>query len=492
MDELVELALRAFHAARAWLAARPVLALAVAGLVCSVVVMVAGARVGAAPSAVPYDLWLGLSPRPGYGGNHRIAAVVLVAATAGLVALWLLALAGLRRWERSLGSIWFLGGVWAAPFLVGPPLFSTDVFGSVSDGLLLRDGLSPYHHAATALGARRVVEAIDPGDRSVRSASGPMSLLLHHLVVSVGTGNVVAAVLLLRAVAAVAVVVCGILALELAGSQRPFVLGLIVLNPAVLLYIVGACHLDSLTVALVLGALVLARRGRWPAAVAVATVAAGFEQIAFVAVLALVAVHAFGSVRPSWRRFARDVLVVAVVLVLATLAVPHGTDWRLNLDRLTHDHTPFAPACLLSDVVSWIVPAASFDDLAVGGRVAALAAAVTAIGYLLITVRRRPIERTVGYALLAGGLLAPVLYPWFLLWGVLVLAATARDAVRDCIVALSVAGCFLQSPDLPTWLTDATAAVALVLCGAVVVVRAVVRERQATDDPQPQPVSAGG
>jgi hypothetical protein len=138
--------------------------------------------------------------------------------------------------------------------------------------------------------------------------------------------------------------------------------------------------------------------------------------------------------------------------------------WIRNIAETTHEHTFWAPANLISDLIAPVVSSASYDDLAVGGRVAALLAAITVVGYLLLTVLTRPLERTVGYLLLAVGLLSPVIYPWYLIWGVVCLAPSATRLRRDWLIALSAAAALLT----PLGFGERTAQ--LVTTGALVLI----------------------
>jgi hypothetical protein len=52
-------------------------------------------------------------------------------------------------------------------------------------------------------------------------------------------------------------------------------------------------------------------------------------------------------------------------------------------------------------------------------------------------------EQTVGYALLWGAILAPVVYPSLLVFGLLCLAPVVIGVQRDWVIALSCAACVL-------------------------------------------------
>jgi alpha-1,6-mannosyltransferase len=69
----------------------------------------------------------------------------------------------------------------------------------------------------------------------------------------------------------------------------------------------------------------------------------------------------------------------------------------------------------------------------------------------------------VGYSLLALGLLAPVLYPWYLLWGCACLAPTAAGVRRIVVLALCAVGCVLVPPGFSPLTANVLTGVALVV-----------------------------
>lgn len=482
MNDLAERALRGLDVARKAVLARPLPWLAAAGFLAGAVVVVAGGRIGASPAALPINAWLGLLPHAGYRVVGVLPGLIMLAGIVALALAWLavLALVAARRvGERAL---WTTAAVWAVPFVVGPPLLSTNAFRAVANGILARQGLSPYHHGPSALDDEvSLVNAIDPTWRGAHATGGPLSLALEHLLSTAAAGNAVATLVLLRALAVVSAVAIGRLATQLSGPRHEPALAITVLNPALLLFVVSGAQLEGVFVALLLAALVRAGRRHWPSAVALACLATGLKPIAVVAVVAVIAAHAVGARRHiAWRIAARDAAVAVPVLAACAFVVPYGFGWAANLGSLTREHTPFAPASLVSDLISRIVSPASFDDLAVGGRVAAILAGVTVMAYLLVTVRHRPLERTVGYALLAAALLGPVLYPWYLLWGLLCLAPTARRTLRDWVIALSVVACVLDPAGFTVRTGEVVTGCSLAAVAAVLVPRVVVRQRRTT------------
>ncbi len=490
MNDLAEKALHGLDVARRQVRDRPLLSLSFAGFVISGLIVVAGARVGAAQPTRPLTTWLGLQDPHSTRSGDSIPGILMVAGVAGLVLLWLLAVHVVRRSAPPARRVWWLAAAWATPFAIGPPLMDTSVYSYAAFGLLQRQGRSPYQHSPADLGARAVVAAIEPGQRETPSGVGPLGTLLQHLAASVSGGSALGAVIVLRVVAVIAAVVIGLLAADLAGPQRSRALSLTVLNPLLLLYVVSAAHLDGVMIALVLAALVAAQQRRWLRAVLLAAVAGSVSAQAFLVVPGIVVVHWLGRrTIPAWRLIGRDLLVAAATFGGLGFAVRDGFGWLRTVSKQFSAHTPFSPTGAVAKVLTPVVRGASYDDLAAGARITTLAALVCAVAYLLATARQRALERTAGYSLLALALLAPVLYPWYLLWGCLCLAPMINGPRRTAVLALCAAGCFLVPPGFAPASANAITAAALTVVAGVTLL-ALLRARRPAR--RSRPVSAEG
>jgi hypothetical protein len=434
--------------------------------------------------------WLGLQDPHAIRSGDALPGILMLAGIAALVLLWLLAVHVVRRSAPPARRVWWIAAAWAAPFAIGPPLMDTTVYSYAAFGLLQRQGHSPYNHAPADLGARRVVAAIMPGQRGTPSSVGPLGTFLQHLAASIGGGSALGAVIVLRVVAVLATVALGVLAADLAGAQRSRALTLTVLNPLVLLYVVSAAHLDAVMIALVLAALSSAQQRRWLRAVVLACVAGSVSGQAFLVVPGIIVVHWLGRrTVASWRLIGRDLLVAAATFGVLGFAAKDGFGWLRTVSKQFSTHTPFSPTGAIAKLLTPIVPGASYDDLAAGARITTLTALVCAICYLLATARQRALERTAGYSLLALALLAPVLYPWYLLWGCLCLAPMITGTRRTAVLAFCAAGCFLAPPGFAPITSNAITGAALTVVAGVTVL-ALLRSRSTARTPRT--VSAAG
>jgi hypothetical protein len=489
MNDLAEKALHGLDVARRAVISRPMLAFGALGCAVSAVIMVAGAQVNVRRPTRPVSTWLGLQDAHGVPGDDWVPGAIMLGAIALLVLIWIALVESVRRHDQPERRVWSVAAAWALPFVLGPPLMDTTIQSYAAFGSLQRHGLDPYDVGANHLGANRIVAAIEPSFRGTPSSSGPLGTLLQHAALSLSGGSLLGAMLVLRATGVVATVLIGRFATDLAGTRRSRALTLTVLNPLLLLFVVSAGHLDGLMVALVLAALAAAGQRRWLVSIALVCIAGSVEGQAFVVLPAIVAAHWLGRRTIAWwRLIGRDVAVAAGTVVLCALVVPDGFGWLWTVSEQFSAHTPFSVAGAIAKLFKPVVRGASYDDLAAGARITAITAMVCLIGYLIATARQRALERTAGYSLLAIALLAPVLYPWYLLWGALCLAPAATGARRLAVIGLCAAGCLLMPPGFSPTTTNVVTGVALTVVVGVVLTVALRRERALR---RAVPVSAG-
>lgn len=311
--------------------------------------------------------------------------------------------------------------LWAAPLLVGPPLMSLDVHSYVAQGEMARIGLDPYRVGPEFMRGD-FYDPVDPRWRAAHAPYGPLALLLSKAAVIVSGHSPVGSVLLLRIVAAGAVAVAAVLALRLA-SDRATTLVLTAGCPLVLVTLVSAAHHEAVVTALIMAALVAQRAGRPTFAVGLAALALADKLPGAVALGALGMLHLAEAtgLRDRLRVLARDGAAVLVVWVPLALAVPNPLGWVRALSTPGLGRTAYAPVSLVAFVTR--VP----ESLV---RAAGEVLSVLIVGRLILTVRRRPLAATVGWGLLAVGLLGPVLYPWYLTPAAVVLATLEGRGAR--------------------------------------------------------------
>ncbi|MFD4716967.1 polyprenol phosphomannose-dependent alpha 1,6 mannosyltransferase MptB [Streptomyces sp. NPDC058423] len=416
-----------------------------------------GTVAGALPVREPWGLW------GAYGSVVTTAgAVVAYAGLTLLVLAWwaygrLLAGGdgtgpGLRHTVVTLG--W-----WAAPLVLAPPLHSADVYSYIAQGAMVLEGHDVYAHGPSALGPDSLgadaAASVGGNWTDTPAPYGPVFLLLAKAVVWVTGGTVVPAVLGMRliAVAALVLVAWAVRGLAVAcGADERRALWLAVLNPLLLLHVVGGVHNDGLMIGLMLTGVLLALRGRPLTGGAVVALAVMIKSPAALALLFIGLIVVRRGEGPLARRLVKGLtgpaLVAAAVVAAASLLGGTGFGWLRTQSVAGAIHTPLSLTSDLGQGVGLAARALTGAELAtVKGAVQTLglAAALAVIAFLafraLLPWRGRPALDPVyalGLSLLVLVALSPMVQPWYLLWGTAAVAATVPAGDSPVVRVLMV------------------------------------------------------
>ena len=406
-------------------------------------------------SKLPGSWFMGLPAHPLATGPTPWTGVVPVyGGIALLLASWVLLVGQVDR-HVGMRRLWVVLGMWAAPLVVAPPLFSRDAYAYVADGQLVSSGLNPYTHGVDALGSSRFVHLVDPLWRTTHAAYGPLFLDVVHADVSLTGHTVVAAIVGMRVLAALALAACGACVAAITRSlghhpARPFALA--VLNPLALLYLLAGMHNDVLMLALLLAGVAMATRRHPAIAVVLCAAAASVKLPAALGVVFIA--WDWGRRHPGsarrWATAAGAMGLAAAAAALVTLGSGFGWGWLVS-------------GSVSGNVVSWLDPSTALG-LAVGRAVqaaglgrnthAAVLAArsiglvVAAAVSLRMVVRppRGSLTQGLGWGLLSFAVLGPVVWPWYESWGVALLAVGSTRIGRAAIFAVSAIACYATFP----------------------------------------------
>ena len=320
-----------------------------------------------------------------------------------------------------------------AAFALAPPLLSLDVFSYLSYARLgALHGLNPYDFAPAAIphddAAARVQDY-----RDAASVYGPLFTLGSY---PAGLIGVPAGMWALKAGSALSVLGLALLVARVAterGISPAPAAALVVLNPLVLVDVVGGAHNDALMMLDLFGgaAHLLSSRA---ASGGMAKVAAAAIKIP-AAVAAPFALAGAGGRRPRARLLIGLALgllaICAVALAIFGTAVVHGLDFLSGSQQHTSYHSLPATAARGLGV-----------DVDAARAVFAAAYVALAVWLLVWTARGGDWVRAAAWAMF--GLLCATVYlvPWYLLWA-LPLVAVARDRA---LVVLTLALCAYQLP----------------------------------------------
>ncbi len=428
---------------------------AVAGLLAAAAV--AGAVVGGSSfvSHLP-GAWFFGTPGGPLGsvstGASRAPALAILGVYGGLgalVVIWWRFLRALRAHPgMPVGQVARVVAAWAAPFAVAPPLFSRDVYSYAGQGALVTFHINPYHYGPGVLGATPFNLLAGPLWANTPSPYGPTFLSLDGLVTQLSGHQVLADLVLLRllSVVGVALVVAGLPVLARSvGRDAGLAVALGAGSPVVLATIIGGAHNDGLMVGLLVAGLAAWKRWGPVPGIVLCALAAGVKAPAALGIV-LIGWNWAGHDAGVVRRGARTLLGLGIAgTVLAVLSAVSGVGWGWVVSLTAGDTiwTGVTPVDAVTRVAAGLLHLAGATTSTASVRTVVALTAVTvamvAGTWLLWHSPRIGPIRALGLALLVLALLSPVLWSWYLTWGLVVLAPVAGDRLRRGLIWLSVA-----------------------------------------------------
>ena len=357
-----------------------------------------------------------------------------------------------------MSSLWWMLALWAIPMIVAPPLFSRDVFSYAAQGEMTAHHISPYFYGPFTLGAgsNAWVKPVDPLWGNAPAPYGPLFLFLDGSIDRLTGHHQLAAVVGLRLLEVVAVGLIGVGVSQLARGMgrdpgEAFVLS--ALNPLVLLTLIGGAHNDAIMAALLVTGIALAVKKRPVWALVACSCAAAIKAPAALG-LGYVAWtwHPPGA---AWRQRVRPALigaaVTAAVLGVSTWLAGFGFGWVENLFSNGTVRSWAAPATGVGLAISYGLHAMGAGSVSTAGvlsvtRVLGLVVFAALALWLLLRAERRGWVRSLGVTLLLLVVLGPVVQPWYLAWGLVLLAASYRGREHFWLLALSITGPFIGIP----------------------------------------------
>jgi alpha-1,6-mannosyltransferase len=336
--------------------------------------------------------------------------------------------------------------IWAVPLLLAPPLFSRDVYTYAAQGEMVSHNINPYSYGPNVLGTTPFNTLADSTWSGAESPYGPTFLEADGLVDQASGHQILADLVLLRlleiAGLALAVAATPLLARSLKHDPAHAVL-IGVASPLVLLSVIGGDHNDGLMVGLLVAGLAVAKRFGTVPGVILCALAAGVKSPAALGVLFLGWAWA-GSDASTRRRIAHTAGAAAIALAtMEVMAVVSGTGWGWIRTTFTADAsyigvTPVNVAARAASIFSHVVqfPFSTMTARPVFSVLGLLVAAY--VGYRML--RRTPRDGVVlclGVTLLVLSLLGPIVWAWYVTWGVVVVAPAAVGRLRTAVIVIS-------------------------------------------------------
>lgn len=399
-----------------------------------------------------------------FGHGLVLSSVLFWAGIALLMIAWIrfgrAALAGRAEARQVAGTV----ALWIVPLLVAVPLYSRDAYSYLAQGALLRDGYDPYVDGPV-MNPNGLLDDVSGIWTTTTAPYGPLFILIARVVTGVLGDNVLAGVIALRLVMlpGIALSVWGVAKLARHFGTQPAVsLWLAVLNPLVIVHLVGGVHNEALMVGLMVAgiALVLDRRHLIGVAVIVTAVAVkGTAAIALPFVVWIWYHHRRrdrpdeGVARSYGAAIGASIALFVGLFAAFSLIAGVGLGWTTalagSIKIINYITLPTAIAQLFA------FAAAPFTDLHLAPILIvtrALGIAALAITLVALWWRFRQDERRnvmgILLGLLAVCVLSPASLPWYYTWPLAVAGAFTWSRRTLAIIAgLSV---WLMAVFMPT------------------------------------------
>jgi len=374
--------------------------------------------------------------------------------------------------------LWRILALWSLPMIIAPPLFSRDVFSYAAQGEMTSLHLSPYVMGPFSLGSNAFVNPVDPLWGNTPAPYGPLFLWLDSLIVKITHHHELIAVVGLRLleVAAVALLAWALPRLARANGRdggEAFVLG--ALNPLVILTLIGGIHNDALMAALLVAGLYFAATKRRVLGIVLCSCAAAVKAPAALGVVyvAWTWLGANASLKAKIKPLAIGALVSGATLGLFTAMAGFGFGWVKNLATPGAVRSWAAPATGLGMALTGLAHGVG-SHVKLGAvlsvtRALGLLVAVAFAAYLLWRAEHRGWIRSLGLSLLLFVVLGPVVQPWYLVWGLVILAASYQGREHFWLLTLSITSPFLGLPGAFDLWHGLLAANPLVMAGVLAV-----------------------
>jgi alpha-1,6-mannosyltransferase len=368
-----------------------------------------------------------------YGHGRELATILIYTGVALMAWAWIRL--GREVLARRVGgrAVLTTAAVWALPMLAAPPLFTRDIFSYLAQGGLPLAGFDPYAVGPEAMPGI-FTDNVHYFWQDTPAPYGPLFILIAKAVAWVAGDNIILGVILMRLALLPGLVLLVWALPELTrrlGGRVPVALWVAVANPVMVIHMIGGGHNDLLVVGLLATGALLALRGANAGGIALVTLGMAVKASAGVALPFLVLVWAAGMSGPRLVRIAKaaaaGIGVFVVVFAACTFAAGVNLGWLPALS---------AP----SMIVNWMSLPTAVGELthALVNLVANVPKQpfinVTRVlgGILLLWIAARQwwaardggpdAVRRAGIVLLAVAVLSPATLPWYVSWGMALLA----------------------------------------------------------------------
>jgi alpha-1,6-mannosyltransferase len=436
------------------LVARQLAPTALLGLLATSAVVVGALFGGSAYETHLAGAWFFGMPGGLFGSIGASSAHPPVAAIAavygGMILLTRVWLGLLRQLGRQAGvpvrRVVVVVVIWALPLLVAPPLFSRDVYSYAGQGEMVSHHINPYDYGTGVLGSTPFSTMPDSIWTNTPSPYGPTFLSIDGLLDKASGHKILPDILLLRLleIAGLALIAGATPSLARRRGRDPAQAVLLGAGcPLVLATLIGGAHNEALMLGLLLAGLAVAQRWGTAPGIVLCAAAAGVKSPAALGVLFLGWVWAGRGASVAQRilhTLAAGLLALSTLEVIS-LATGSGWGWLRTTTAADKSFTAVTPVNAAAKALGGLGRLVDIHISVLGARtvftVSGLATA-TAIGiWFLLKAPEAGLQRNLGLTLLVVALLGPILWNWYITWGVIVLAPVVAGALRRLVIAVS-------------------------------------------------------
>jgi alpha-1,6-mannosyltransferase len=339
-------------------------------------------------------------------------------------------------------------GFWLAPLLVSGPVFSRDSYSYLAQGALLRDGLDPYAVGPVA-NPNVLLDNVSPVWSVTTAPYGPAFILVAKFVTILVGNHVVAGSMLLRLCMLPGLAALMWATVRLArhlDADVPIALWICVLNPLVLIHLIGGVHNETLMVGLMAAGIACTFDGRNVLGVTLITVAMAVKATAGISLPFVVWVwtrhlraRGYGPARAFATATAGSLVVFAAVFGTVTAVAGVGLGWL----------TALAGSAKVINWLSWPTAAANLLHGLAGGTfphfyailrtTRSVGKVVIALALPLLWWRFRRDDRAaltgIAWSMAVVVLFGPAALPWYYSWLLAVVAPLAQSRRAVALIA---------------------------------------------------------
>jgi len=419
--------------------------------------------IGASLPSSPFKLempgsWFFGSPSTTQG-SHWGVYFTLAAVYGGLLLLirvwWAMTRLYARRPGVPIRSLGWVFALWSLPMLVIAPIFSRDVYSYAAQGEMVSHHMNPYLYGPFQLGNNSYTAPVDPLWGNAPAPYGPLFLQIDGFFARITFHNELATVVLLRLLSYAGVLLIAFCVPRLASlyhRDKAEIFTLVVLNPVTILHLVGGSHNDSLMLGLLLAGIVAAKEKRPIVGIVLVSLATAIKAPAALGLL-YIGWSWLGEGIPVRQRI-RPVVTAGLIglgiLGFFSFISGLGWGWVTNLDTPGVVRSWSAPTTTAAMFITWVAHLGgvglSLSGVLTGTRFIGMVAAVVIGVWLLLNSDRIGTLKALGITMMAFVLLGPVDQPWYLAWGIILLAPVALGRLRSFIIGLSMFTAFVELP----------------------------------------------